>query len=66
MSYPTAHCIDCQHRDLDPDLGKLTCSKGHRPRFYAPRTPGDANWGWKRRCEDFASRAGVDIPTNMV
>ena len=55
MRPPTAHCLDCQHRDLDEERGALTCRKGHKPRFYI-----SDDWGWKRRCTDFESR--VDIP----
>ena len=66
MTHLTAYCLDCQHRDLDDERGILTCRNGHRPRFYAPRSPSSVDWGWKRRCGDFASRAGVDTRPNMV
>jgi hypothetical protein len=56
MTTPTAYCLDCRHRDLDDERGALTCRKGHKPRFYAPRAPHDVNWGWKRRCADFELR----------
>jgi len=60
MTHQTAYCLDCKHRDLDDERGALTCRKGHKPRFYAPRAPNAVDWGWKRRCADFESR--VDIP----
>ena len=33
----------------------LICTKGHRPRFYMPKTdnPNCNDWGWKRNCDDF-------------
>ena len=35
----------------------LTCLKGHRPRFYQPRSPVDWEWGYRRVCEDFQERS---------
>ena len=31
----------------------LRCGKGHKPRFYLPRSPLDFNFGWKKVCGDF-------------
>lgn len=53
-----AHCDECRHFDaglIDAGEG-WPCREGHRPRFYQPKTMGQAvfGWyGWKRRCEDF-------------
>lgn len=42
-------CSDCRHwRPLVSE-----CRKGHKPRFYLPRTPLDRAWGHKRRCGEF-------------
>ncbi len=30
-----------------------TCMKGHKPRFYTPRSPIDQDYGWKRVCDDY-------------
>ena len=33
----------------------FACMRGHRPRFYRPRSPmGD--FGWRRRCGDYHAR----------
>ena len=54
MSKPAAQCWECDHHR---DTGEtLVCSKGHKPRFYAPRGNFDFEYGWKRRCKDFKSR----------
>ena len=52
-------CDQCKHCDFDrlDRLGKGNpCTKGHKPRFYAPQTNHQAHtgiYGWKRKCEDF-------------
>lgn len=50
------NCDECQHSyTRDWDL-RLYCNKGHKPRYYAPKTISEAlraNFGWKRTCEDF-------------
>lgn len=43
-----AQCIDCRHRLLNHERGRLC-----KPRIYPPRDAADRDWGWKRRCEDF-------------
>lgn len=53
------HCDKCTHfraYDATPDGAppQELCAKGHRPRFYVPTTPVDPDWGYKRRCQDFA------------
>lgn len=32
---------------------KLVCDKGHKPRYYQPKSPVDDNWGYKLRCYDY-------------
>ena len=59
----TRYCDECAHADFDfianpkIDNSKFTCAKGHKPRFYKPRTGKDGylefDWGYKRRCLDF-------------
>lgn len=56
----TRHCDECKHfapralRDypLLRDCSVL-CDKGHKLRFYKPKTYVDNTWGYKRKCEDF-------------
>jgi len=52
MSIKTRHCDECaNHR---PVLGnELACVLDHKPRWFAPKSVLDQNYGWKRRCEDF-------------
>jgi hypothetical protein len=57
MSKPAAQCWDCDHhREVFEPVVTLICAKGHKPRFYLPRDMMDADWGWKRQCEEFKSR----------
>ena len=55
MKPETRYCEWCQHHAFIGDTNQLVCAKGHKPRFYKPRTtsPMDSDWGWKRRCEDY-------------
>lgn len=52
----TRFCDECAHAGEDA-YGDFLCSKGHKPRFYKPRTGKDGylefDWGYKRRCLDF-------------
>jgi hypothetical protein len=51
------NCADCDHfRFVGTLQDACECSKGHRPRFYNPRSPNDPDWGWKRRCDDFKQK----------
>lgn len=55
-----SQCDECGHsttkwycyRGGEP-FDVLTCGKGHKPRFYLPRSPLDFNFGWKKVCGDF-------------
>ena len=55
------HCDACQHGIVEEAIligGRwktcvLTCSLGHKPRFFKPKNAGDYEYGWKRRCEDY-------------
>lgn len=54
MTKKAKECAECAHRRWIGDSG-LECTKGHKPRFYAPNgNPHFCDWGWKRRCADFA------------
>jgi hypothetical protein len=59
MSKKAKNCADCQSGEWHPIHGDLTCSKGHKPRFYQPRDPADVSWGWKRRCADFEAKTAT-------
>lgn len=53
------HCDECKHwqKDGRQVLTSMVCTKGHKPRFYVPRSdPRDTDWGWKRKCADFAPK----------
>lgn len=55
MSKKAHYCDECiYHHFPKGDLSRnyLECKKGHKPRFYNPRTM-DGDFGWKRRCDDF-------------
>jgi hypothetical protein len=60
MSRRAAQCLDCRHRSLNDEAGRLACLRGHKPRFYPPRDMRDVSWGWKRRCSDFLLRLQPD------
>jgi len=47
----THHCDECAHHNFLRD--EPVCSKGHKPRFYVPRSYLDRDAGWKRKCADF-------------
>lgn len=51
----TVHCSECVHFALKPvfKASVAECASGHSPRFYAPKSPLDKDWGWKRKCNDF-------------
>jgi hypothetical protein len=48
----TKYCDECRFFSY-PTEESVECSKGHRPRFYKPKTQWSADWGYKRRCDDF-------------
>jgi hypothetical protein len=54
-SYSLSACAFTPFR-IDPSGYFFACVRGHRPRFYKPLYEGDYDYGWKRRCEDFAER----------
>lgn len=62
-------CDFCQHFDFGENsesepfvwIRKPGCTKGHKVRFYLPRSPMDQDWGWKRRCDDFQLSESVIV-----
>ena len=62
----TQHCEECAFRQWVGSSG-LKCLKGHKPRFYMPRTEDSAGYigmndcGWKRRCADFEIGKHVQV-----
>ncbi len=54
------HCDECKHALFCPNTWALDCQKGHKPRFYAPRSPVDTNYGYKRVCLDFEQLGGSE------
>ena len=54
----TRHCEECQYRIWSEEYANtpkhLQCGKGHAPRFFMPQSPIDQDWGWKRKCHDYA------------
>jgi len=58
MTLKTRHCEECRYFSCVFDMASshdvdATCTKGHRLRFYKPRSITDDDYGYKRRCEDF-------------
>ena len=50
----TRHCEECKHLSWNEwSEAPPTCAKGHRPRFYKPKSEVDTDFGYKRRCGDF-------------
>ena len=51
----THWCEHCVHNRSDPSWrrGSFSCARGHRPRFFAPKSDGDQVWGYKRKCADY-------------
>lgn len=56
-----AQCDECKHfnpRGLE-EGNRVVCRKGHKPRFYLPKTMMQAiylEYGYRRRCEDYESQ----------
>ena len=59
------HCDDCKHARNVDRYDRLICAKGHKPRFYKPKslhaTIFSDSWGWKRRCDDFVLGDHVQV-----
>lgn len=51
----TRHCDECKHQKV-LFVDEMKCTKGHKPRFYQSRQPMSTDWGYKRKCEDFAQK----------
>jgi hypothetical protein len=52
------YCDECMHYDPRglEDGNRIVCKKGHKPRFYLPKTTMQSItgiYGYRRRCEDF-------------
>ena len=63
MTKPADYCDQCAHYKATVERPRDVCAIGHRPRFYIPKTLGEAHggsWGWKKRCIDF-QRAGGQV-----
>ncbi len=63
-------CEECAHHTLKwyryrggEQFDVLKCGKGHKPRFYLPRSPLDFNFGWKKVCGDFMPSNAPGKPT---
>ena len=60
MSKKAKHCDECRYflhccatlRGNPPP----PCLKGHRPRFYSIKSVTSNDWGYKRKCDDFAEK----------
>ena len=58
------HCDECKNSVAEEAIltgGQwktcvLTCSLGHKPRFFKPRYIHDYRWGWKRNCADYEQK----------
>jgi len=49
----TRECNECVFADMSGE--RLKCDKGHKPRFYMPKSeyPFSCAWGWKRKCSEW-------------
>ena len=64
VTMPKTHwCEDCHYAKYDTNWRKYSfvCTKGHRPRFYAPMSETfeefyAKKWGYKRKCADFLAK----------
>lgn len=56
MTAKTRHCDECVHWNGKHHPDDFRCKHGHKPRYHLPRNPIDANWGFKRKCEDFQEK----------
>jgi hypothetical protein len=54
----TQQCYQCAHRNFEAELDSI-CDKGHKPKFFIPRSALDQNYGWKRKCADYEERQHV-------
>ena len=57
MSNTANWCDECKHHINNEYSTWDVCDLGHKPRFYKPQSMRQAingDWGWKRKCEDFA------------
>lgn len=50
---PTRHCDDCVFFSYDPNANEAECEKGHKLRFFLPKSAVDFDYGWKRKCSDY-------------
>lgn len=54
------HCDECKHwhayeiKNGWLAKGQVECEKAHELRYFKPRGPMDTDYGWKRKCADFA------------
>lgn len=51
-------CDECKHVYVEFTFVKtivpqFKCTKGHKPKFYKPKSYTDDNYGWKRVCSDY-------------
>ena len=49
----TRRCDECLFFYYVKGTNWTVCLKGHKPRFYMPRSDYDYTCGYKRRCADF-------------
>ena len=61
MSTQTRYCDCCSYANITYTT-ELCCTKGHKPRFYKPKSEGYMNhdWGWKRKCEDYKEKSSYN------
>ena len=63
MKTTTKFCDECKYAEFHKVLiGRvsLECHKGHRPRFFIPKSSLDHFYGWKRKCDDFESKVNIN------
>lgn len=56
MKKKASYCDECYNLEHPLDgKSEPKCSKGHKPRFYKPKSDCrySSDWGYKRVCDDF-------------
>lgn len=57
MSQSAKNCDECESRKYEYHGKKrgevFVCKKGHKPRFYMPKSALDSDFGYRRICTDY-------------
>lgn len=59
----TRHCDECEYGNSDKPAA-LVCDKGHKPKWYMPKSGIDTDWGYKRKCAEFSAKVRLRCKMN--